>query len=84
MNVFLDVSSNGQYLMINFPQQHNWQGLVSEIETIPSYHLNVTCDGCQTACIAGNYFDFIFLNYVFLSGGSSLRANGARPHHFFT
>lgn len=39
--------------MVNFPQQNNWQGLVSEMEVVPSYHINVTCDGCETASIAG-------------------------------
>ncbi|KAK4294466.1 hypothetical protein Pmani_032901 [Petrolisthes manimaculis] len=47
------VSSNGQDLIVDFPQQPNWQGLVSEMEVVPSCHLSVTCDGCGVSPITG-------------------------------
>lgn len=55
--------------MVNFPQQNNWQGLVSEMEVVPSYHVNVTCDGCDTASIAGktlinDIFLFVYRVYI--------------------
>ena len=42
--------------MVNFPQQHNWQGLVSEMEVVPSCHQNITCDGCETSSFSGPLF----------------------------
>lgn len=47
------VNSNGQDLIVDFPQQPNWQGLVSEMEVVPSCHINVTCDGCGITPITG-------------------------------
>lgn len=47
------MSTNGQDLIVDFPQQPNWQGLVSEMEVVPSCHMNVTCDGCGVSPITG-------------------------------
>lgn len=53
---FSGVSTNGQDLIVDFPQQPNWQGLVSEMEVVPSCHLSVTCDGCGVSPITGKFF----------------------------
>ncbi|XP_042217246.1 E3 ubiquitin-protein ligase HERC2-like isoform X2 [Homarus americanus] len=53
IGVVTSVSSNGQDLMVDFPQQPNWQGLVSEMEVVPSCHLGVTCDGCGVSPVTG-------------------------------
>ncbi|XP_071532835.1 E3 ubiquitin-protein ligase HERC2 isoform X2 [Panulirus ornatus] len=53
IGVVTSVSSNGQDLIVDFPQQPNWQGLVSEMEVVPSCHLSVTCDGCGVSPITG-------------------------------
>ncbi|XP_042876756.1 E3 ubiquitin-protein ligase HERC2-like isoform X6 [Penaeus japonicus] len=53
IGVVTSVSTNGQDLIVDFPQQPNWQGLVSEMEVVPSCHMNVTCDGCGVSPITG-------------------------------
>ncbi|KAK8398901.1 hypothetical protein O3P69_004178 [Scylla paramamosain] len=53
IGVVTSVSTNGQDLIVDFPQQPNWQGLVSEMEVVPSCHLSVTCDGCGVSPITG-------------------------------
>ncbi|XP_033632375.1 E3 ubiquitin-protein ligase HERC2-like [Asterias rubens] len=49
-------NANGKDVTVNFPQQPHWTGLVSEMELVPSTHINVTCDGCQTTPINGPRF----------------------------
>lgn len=50
------VSSNGRAVTVDFPQQCNWTGLVSEMEIVPSCHLEVNCNGCQMFSLVGPRF----------------------------
>ncbi|XP_076028585.1 E3 ubiquitin-protein ligase HERC2 isoform X2 [Oratosquilla oratoria] len=56
IGIVTSVSSNGQDITVDFPQQPNWQGLMSEMEIVPSCHYNVTCDGCSASPIIGARF----------------------------
>ncbi|GAB1292151.1 E3 ubiquitin-protein ligase HERC2 [Apodemus speciosus] len=49
-------SANGKDIIVDFPQQSHWTGLLSEMELVPSIHPGVTCDGCQTFPINGSRF----------------------------
>jgi E3 ubiquitin-protein ligase HERC2 len=50
------ISPNGRDLTVDFPMQCNWAGLVSEMEAVPSFHPNVTCDGCGSSPLTGPRF----------------------------
>ncbi|MEE6507640.1 hypothetical protein FKM82_027611 [Ascaphus truei] len=49
-------SANGKDVIVDFPQQSHWTGLLSEMELVPSIHPEVTCDGCQLFPINGPRF----------------------------
>uniref|UniRef100_A0A8C6IVD5 HECT-type E3 ubiquitin transferase n=1 Tax=Melopsittacus undulatus TaxID=13146 RepID=A0A8C6IVD5_MELUD len=49
-------SANGKDVIVDFPQQSHWTGLLSEMELVPSIHPGVTCDGCQMFPINGPRF----------------------------
>uniref|UniRef100_A0A8I5NTH4 E3 ubiquitin-protein ligase HERC2 n=3 Tax=Papio anubis TaxID=9555 RepID=A0A8I5NTH4_PAPAN len=49
-------SANGKDIIVDFPQQSHWTGLLSEMELVPSIHPGVTCDGCQMFPINGSRF----------------------------
>ncbi|XP_030881180.1 E3 ubiquitin-protein ligase HERC2 [Leptonychotes weddellii] len=49
-------SANGKDVIVDFPQQSHWTGLLSEMELVPSVHPGVTCDGCQMFPINGSRF----------------------------
>ncbi|KAG9492304.1 hypothetical protein GDO78_000687 [Eleutherodactylus coqui] len=49
-------SANGKDVIVDFPQQSHWTGLLSEMELVPSIHPGVTCDGCQMFPIHGPRF----------------------------
>ncbi|XP_043927990.1 E3 ubiquitin-protein ligase HERC2 [Protopterus annectens] len=49
-------SANGKDVIVDFPQQSHWTGLLSEMELVPSIHPSVTCDGCQRFPISGPRF----------------------------
>ena len=53
VGVVTAVSSNGQDLIVDFPEQNYWQGLVNEMEVVPTCHLNITCAGCGISPITG-------------------------------
>ena len=38
---------NGKDVTVNFPQQSQWTGLVSEMELVPLPHDGATCNVCQ-------------------------------------
>ncbi len=67
------ISPNGRDLTVDFPMQCNWAGLVSEMEAVPSFHPNVTCDGCGSSPLTGPRFkglcheirSFIFFIYKY-------------------
>uniref|UniRef100_A0A3B3QN49 E3 ubiquitin-protein ligase HERC2 n=1 Tax=Paramormyrops kingsleyae TaxID=1676925 RepID=A0A3B3QN49_9TELE len=48
-------SANGKDVIVDFPQQSHWTGLLSEMELVPSIHPGV-CDGCQMFPINGPRF----------------------------
>ncbi|KAB1279055.1 E3 ubiquitin-protein ligase HERC2 [Camelus dromedarius] len=64
-------SANGKDVIVDFPQQSHWTGLLSEMELVPSVHPGVTCDGCQMFPINGSRFkcrncdDFDFCEMCF-------------------
>uniref|UniRef100_A0A3Q3VWY8 E3 ubiquitin-protein ligase HERC2 n=1 Tax=Mola mola TaxID=94237 RepID=A0A3Q3VWY8_MOLML len=49
-------SANGKDVIVDFPQQSHWTGLLSEMELVPSIHPGVRCDGCQMFPINGARF----------------------------
>ncbi|XP_048453850.1 E3 ubiquitin-protein ligase HERC2 [Rhincodon typus] len=49
-------SANGKDVIVDFPQQSHWTGLLSEMELVPSIHPGVTCDGCQMFPMNGPRF----------------------------
>ncbi|KAG2456459.1 HERC2 ligase, partial [Polypterus senegalus] len=49
-------SANGKDVIVDFPQQSHWTGLLSEMELVPSIHPGVRCDGCQMFPINGPRF----------------------------
>ncbi|RZF37934.1 hypothetical protein LSTR_LSTR005434, partial [Laodelphax striatellus] len=55
IGVVTSVTSDGR-AVVDFPQQSNWTGLVSEMEIVPSYHLDVSCNGCHMSPIVGARF----------------------------
>lgn len=50
------VSSHGKGVTVDFPQQSNWTGVVSEMEVVPSCHLNISCNGCHIFPLIGPRF----------------------------
>ena len=56
VGVVVNISGNGRDVAVDFPQQNNWTGLLAEMELVPTYHPNVTCDECKVNPIAGSRF----------------------------
>ncbi|XP_048589232.1 E3 ubiquitin-protein ligase HERC2 isoform X2 [Nematostella vectensis] len=52
----VSLSPNGKDVKVDFPQQANWTGLITEMEVVPPSHPGVTCDGCHTFPIEGSRF----------------------------
>ncbi|XP_072386929.1 E3 ubiquitin-protein ligase HERC2 [Diabrotica undecimpunctata] len=50
------ISPNGHDLTVDFPKQHNWTALISEMEIVPSCHEGVSCNGCCILPIRGPRF----------------------------
>ena len=51
------ISPNGRDVTVDFPMQSNWTGLINEMEVVPSFHPNVTCDSCGVNPLSGpRYF----------------------------
>ncbi|XP_061744248.1 E3 ubiquitin-protein ligase HERC2 isoform X2 [Nerophis ophidion] len=49
-------SANGKDVIVDFPQQSHWTGLLAEMELVPSVHPGIRCDGCQMFPIYGARF----------------------------
>ncbi|XP_061894415.1 E3 ubiquitin-protein ligase HERC2-like [Entelurus aequoreus] len=49
-------SANGKDVIVDFPQQSHWTGLLAEMELVPSVHPGIRCDGCQMFPIYGGRF----------------------------
>nr|XP_014343905.1 PREDICTED: E3 ubiquitin-protein ligase HERC2 [Latimeria chalumnae] len=77
-------SANGKDVIVDFPQQSHWTGLLSEMELVPSIHPGVTCDGCQMFPINGPRFkcrncdDFDFCENCFKTRKHNARHNFGR------
>ena len=56
VGIVSSISPNGRDLTVDFPTQCNWTGLIAEMETVPSFHLSVTCDGCGQNPLSGSRF----------------------------
>ncbi|KAJ8297784.1 hypothetical protein KUTeg_024315 [Tegillarca granosa] len=50
------VNPNGRDLIVDFPQQAHWTGVIDEMEVVPSTHPGVSCDECQVYPIVGHRF----------------------------
>ncbi|GAB6021505.1 E3 ubiquitin-protein ligase herc2 [Chamberlinius hualienensis] len=53
VGIVTSISPSGRDVTVDFPQQSNWSGLLSEMELVPSTHPNVTCDGCKAYPVCG-------------------------------
>ncbi|TSK42064.1 E3 ubiquitin-protein ligase HERC2 [Bagarius yarrelli] len=77
-------SANGKDVIVDFPQQSHWTGLLSEMELVPSIHPGVRCDGCQMFPINGPRFkcrscdDFDFCESCFKTRKHSSRHSFGR------
>ncbi|XP_054929802.1 E3 ubiquitin-protein ligase HERC2 isoform X6 [Dermacentor andersoni] len=77
----LNVSRNGRDVTVDFPQQSNWMGLVSEMERVSIIHENIVCDGCETCPIVGTRFKCRFCrNYNFCE--RCFKTNQVHKHPF--
>ena len=56
VGIVSSISPNGRDITVDFPMQSNWTGLISEMEVVPSFHPNVTCDGCGQSPVSGPRF----------------------------
>uniref|UniRef100_A0A3Q2Y7Y6 E3 ubiquitin-protein ligase HERC2 n=1 Tax=Hippocampus comes TaxID=109280 RepID=A0A3Q2Y7Y6_HIPCM len=76
-------SANGKDVIVDFPQQSHWTGLLSEMELVPSVHPGV-CDGCQMFPINGARFkcricdDFDFCENCFKTRKHNIRHSFGR------
>ncbi|XP_037324635.2 E3 ubiquitin-protein ligase HERC2 [Pungitius pungitius] len=79
-------SANGKDVIVDFPQQSHWTGLLSEMELVPSVHPGVRCDGCQMFPINGPRFkcrncdDFDFCENCFKNRKHNPRHSFGRIH----
>ncbi|XP_077559435.1 E3 ubiquitin-protein ligase HERC2 isoform X3 [Haemaphysalis longicornis] len=77
----LNVSRSGRDVTVDFPQQSNWMGLVSEMERVSIVHENIVCDGCDTCPIVGTRFKCRFCrNYNFCD--RCFKTNQVHKHPF--
>ncbi|XP_073987726.1 E3 ubiquitin-protein ligase HERC2 isoform X1 [Rhodnius prolixus] len=56
VGIVTSISYNGRRVTVNFPEQSNWTGLISEMEAVPSCHVDIMCNGCNQAPITGPRF----------------------------
>ncbi|XP_014251481.1 E3 ubiquitin-protein ligase HERC2 isoform X1 [Cimex lectularius] len=56
IGVVIGVSYSGRRVTVNFPEQSNWTGLISEMEVVPSCHIDIMCNGCSMSPISGPRF----------------------------
>ncbi|XP_043204412.1 E3 ubiquitin-protein ligase HERC2-like [Amphibalanus amphitrite] len=53
VGIVTGIINNGRDVTIDFPQQSNWTGLLTEIEPVPTSHPDVSCAVCAAAPIVG-------------------------------
>nr|CAD7453257.1 unnamed protein product [Timema tahoe] len=56
VGVVTRISNNGRDVTVDFPQQSNWTGVVSEMEPVPCCHQGVSCEGCLMFPVTGPRF----------------------------
>jgi E3 ubiquitin-protein ligase HERC2 len=49
----VSISRNGKDLVVNFPEQTSWTGLITEMELVPTVHSRYKCSGCHQKPIVG-------------------------------
>ncbi|KAK3100706.1 hypothetical protein FSP39_024049, partial [Pinctada imbricata] len=47
------INANGRDLVVDFPQQAHWTGVIDEMETVPSTHPGIGCYGCESFPLEG-------------------------------
>ncbi|XP_049844846.1 E3 ubiquitin-protein ligase HERC2 [Schistocerca gregaria] len=56
VGIVTSVSSNGREISVDFPQQSDWTGVISEMEVVSSSHPTVSCDNCRAFPITGHRY----------------------------
>ncbi|XP_074649618.1 E3 ubiquitin-protein ligase HERC2-like [Tubulanus polymorphus] len=67
-------------VVVDFPQQPHWTGLVSEMEVVHSAHPGITCDECHMCPITGDRFKCRTCSNYNLCDGCY--KNTTHPHSF--
>lgn len=76
VGVVRSINRNGTDVCVDFPEQHNWTGLILEMELIPGMHPRCKCGGCAMTPIEGPRYhcqvcpDFDFCQGCFERGQS--------------
>lgn len=56
IGILTGIINNGKDVSVDFPQQGNWTGCMSEMERVPSCHHAVSCNSCHLSPISGPRF----------------------------
>ncbi|CAD6227584.1 GSCOCG00001264001-RA-CDS [Cotesia congregata] len=56
VGILTGIINNGKDVSVDFPQQSNWTGCMSEMERVPSCHHAVACNSCHLSPISGPRF----------------------------
>ncbi|CAI8025927.1 E3 ubiquitin-protein ligase HERC2, partial [Geodia barretti] len=76
VGVVQTLNRNGIDVTVNFPEQANWTGVISEMELVPGSHPRHSCSGCKISPIDGPRYhcqvcsDFDFCQSCFDKGQS--------------
>jgi E3 ubiquitin-protein ligase HERC2 len=76
VGVVQTLNRNGIDVTVNFPEQANWTGVISEMELVPGSHPRHSCSGCKMSPIDGPRYhcqvcsDFDFCQSCFDKGQS--------------
>ncbi|XP_023218340.1 E3 ubiquitin-protein ligase HERC2-like isoform X1 [Centruroides sculpturatus] len=80
VGVVSSISSNGRDVTVDFPQQSNWTGLLSEMEKVLSVHERVTCDGCKMTPLNGSRYKCrVCHNFDFCENCFKVKHNHKHP-----
>ena len=56
IGIVTSINPNGRDIVVDFPQQKHWTGVLHEMELVPSVHPDMKCDGCKMNPITGPRF----------------------------